>query len=158
MKFASAILLSFITSAVYGQNHYIGEWNDHWGNSFDIQPDSSFKYIWSFDLSSRWANGTWKINNDTIYFFSIPVYDTIINDKNIVLKLSEDEKSSVLTSKDLMQLSSGVQDTALMPKKLFYSHNKLFVINAEGKLNRKKLKGWYEKWHSWYIRRDKYYK
>jgi hypothetical protein len=140
------------------QNKYCGEWNDYFGNSFDIKPDSSFKYLWIFDSSSRWAKGTWKMNNDTIYFIFIPVYDTIIDGKNIILKLSEDEKSSVYTFKDLIQLSSGVQDIALMPKKLFYRHNKLFVINADGKLSRKKLKGWKGKWHSWYIRRNKYYK
>ncbi len=158
MKFVFGILFLITTSAVYGQNHYIGEWNDYFGNSFDIKPDSSFKYLWIFDSSSRWANGTWKINNDTIYFIFIPVYDTIIDGKNIVLKLSEDDKSTVFTFKDLIQLSSGVQDTALMPKKLFYRQNKLFVINAEGKLSRKKRKGFKGKWHSWYIRREKYYK
>ena|SRR5450432_885491 len=158
MKILFALLFLFTVSIVSGQNRYIGDWNDYWGNSFEIKPDSTFKFSWHFDLLVQWANGTWTIRNDTIYFKFVPVYDTIKYSSSFALELSDDETPSVSVPTNIAHLSSGSQDTARMPKKLFYQDEKLFIINTNGKLVKKKNIGWYGKWHLWYIPRSKFYK
>jgi hypothetical protein len=158
MKIVIVLLFLLTSLIVSGQNRYIGEWNDYWGNSFEIKPDSTFKFAWHFDLIGQWANGSWTIKNDTIYFKFVPVYDTIKYSSSFALELSDDETSSVSVPTHIAQLSSGGQDTARMPRSLFYRDDKLFTINSKGKLIKNKEKGWYGKWHLWYIPRSKYYK
>lgn len=158
MKIAPILLFLFRSSIVFGQNRYIGEWNDYFGDSFDIKSDSTFKFVWRFDLIGQWANGTWTINNDTIYFKFVPVYDTIKYSNSFALELSDDETPSVSVPTHIAKLSSGGQDTARMPKSLFYYDDKLFTLNKNGKLIKKKHRGWHGKWHLWYIPRNKYYK
>src|SRR4051812_48306654 len=120
MKIVFVFLFLLTSLIVSGQNRYIGEWNDYWGNSFEIKADSTFKFAWHFDLNVQWANGSWTINNDTIYFKFIPVYDTVKHSNSFALELSDDETSSVSVPTQIAQLSTGGQDTTRMPKSLFY--------------------------------------
>jgi hypothetical protein len=158
MKLVIVLLFLFTTFIVSGQNHYIGEWNDYWGNSIEIKADSTFKFKWRFDLILDWTNGTWTINNDTMYFKFVPVYDTLKYSNSYALELSDDEIPSVSLTSHIAEYTVGGQDTSKMPKKLFYRDDKLFTIKTNGKLIKRKDKGWYGKWHLWYIPRNKYYK
>jgi len=81
----------------------------------DINPDATFKYSWHFDLQGSWTKGTWRVNNDTVYFHMIPIYDTIRykgRDNRMVdsLILSVDEKSGQITMQDAGVLYSGGQN------------------------------------------------
>ena len=53
MKIVIVFLFLFTSSTVSGQNRYIGEWNDYFGDSFEIKSDSTFKFAWQFDLTGQ---------------------------------------------------------------------------------------------------------
>jgi hypothetical protein len=50
--------------------------------------------------------------------------------------------------------SSGGQNRRPCPDKFYYKNEKLFKITKEGKLVKKKIKGFWtkKKWHPWYFK------
>ncbi len=128
-----------------------------------MKADSTFKYKWHFDLASRWAEGRWGFENDTIYFKFILVYDTLRyqNTGSLTaadsLVLSMDEKAEAITPQEYAaaQLSSGGQNMTSIREKLYYRHGKLFGIDSKGKIVRKKERGLLskKKYPSYYVRK-----
>jgi hypothetical protein len=134
----------------YGQtniNRLIGKYADYSGDKIELKGDSTFYYSWRFDLMSSWSKGTWNIKNDTIYFKTIPVYDTIRYKRqngDIIdsLVLSDDSTPKLIVkTKDIESFSSGGQSYHPCPFKLFYKHEKLFTLKKNGKLLRRKIRG-----------------
>lgn len=159
LKIAVLLLLPF---SLYGQNKISGIYNNYFFCSIQLNTNNTFRYSWHFDLSGGWAIGTWRTFEDTIFFNVEPVYDTIIyNYKNgnsmIKLDLSADTVSERLKYKQLMLrgLSSVVQDTRSIPKKLFYKNEKLYQIK-DGKLMRERRKSTLlpkrRKYPTWYFK------
>ncbi|ETZ21824.1 hypothetical protein [Pedobacter sp. V48] len=122
-----------------------------YANTIHINPDSTFRYIWRFDLIHEWATGRWSVENDTIYFKMIPVYDTLIySDENGIkvtkVVLSDDEKQEIIAfplSKYPFNPNESMdhQGGYYYPKKLLFRNNKLYEINTKGKLIKKKYRG-----------------
>ena len=121
----------------------IGSYQDHFGSSIIINKDSTFKYRWNFDLASSWSNGKWAIKNDTVYFKTVLVYDTLrINSKDNLV-LAEDEKPKRIFGVTYIsaQLTSGGQNRMPCPAKLLFRGGELLMLTNSGKidLNRRKV-------------------
>jgi hypothetical protein len=145
MKILTLLSLLFLSLKLYAQDKIIGSYRDNSGYKIDIHSNGTFKYNWSFDMMATWAQGTWRINNDTIYFKVIPIYDTVkfsYNKNNLTdsLILSHDDKSEQTTFRDPNILQAGYQDIMIVPEKLFYKKEKLYKIQ-NGKLVKKKFRG-----------------
>ena len=163
MKHLLLLLLLGSHLLSYGQNKthkLIGQYHDYFGNRIEIKGDSTFNYSWHFDMVRSWSKGTWAIKNDTIYFKTILIYDTLRYKKEngqIVdsLIVANDEKPKIITIPPINTIfSSGGQNRQPCPDKLYYKNEKLFKITKEGKLVKKKIKGFWtkKKWHPWYFK------
>src|SRR5690242_5602236 len=100
MKVFVSLFILIFPFQLFAQSKFSGHYHDYFGYQIDINPDFSFKYTCDFDLMSSWTTGTWRTNNDTIYFKMVPVYDTIKNagvGNRDSLVLSMDEKSERIT-------------------------------------------------------------
>lgn len=64
------ILLSF---SVYSQS-FVGRWSlngvREMAAGFEFRPDSTFQFFYSYGVSDRVANGTWKAKGDTLFLKS----------------------------------------------------------------------------------------
>jgi hypothetical protein len=159
-KILTTLFLLTLSFVLFAQNKIAGHYGNHFGNQIQLNDDSTFKYTWHFDLSGGWAKGTWSINNDTIYFNMLPIYDTLsyINNDGSAddrLVLAVHEKAERLTPYQYVNrgISSGMQDLQACPDKLFFKHQKLYKIK-NGKLVKKKIRGFWtgEKWNPWFFK------
>ena len=133
MKLFLLLLLPLLAFQLKAQDKYLGAYHDYHGGYLTINADSTFNYTWHFDTEGSWSNGTWRIINDTIFFNTIPVYDTAKLDTYFN------------------------QISQLAPDKLYYRKDKLFGINKNGKLIKGKIKGFGTKkqYPAYYIRQRK---
>src|SRR5882757_692708 len=152
-------ILSFfwMLSLVSAQHKVTGHYYDLFGSSIDINADNTFRYSYHFDMLGSWTKGTWSINNDTIYLHMGTVYDTIRykgRDNRMAdsLILSVDEKSEQIALRDAGILYSGGQNIMPGPMMLFYRRNRLYNIDEDGKLIRKRRRGLWgrKKYVPWY--------
>jgi hypothetical protein len=180
MKLLTLIFVFLTSHNLSAQNKLIGRYRDYFGSRIQINPDSTFKYTWNFDMQSSWTKGTWQLKGDTIYFKMVPVYDTTSSlapnqTSTDSLVLSADEISERLglptqmtTPVDLNStnrinpkvyqnniaalLSSGGQNKRYYLDKLIVKNGKLYLIK-NGKAYRKKVKGFWtnKKWPTWYF-------
>ena len=158
MKFITSIVLLFLITIQH--KNVEGEYYNHFGSKLKINRDSTFLYNWNFDLASSWSKGKWRMKNDTIIFEVIPVFDTIrkSNVKDTLI-LSLDEKPELITEKNISIthfLSSGGQNTQNMSSKLYFDGKKLIEIKKNGKLDNKKMKGFWQnkKYNTWFIKKE----
>jgi hypothetical protein len=157
MKVSSFLYFILLCTSLHAQSIVAGHYEDHFGGSLNISPDSTFKYSWHFDLQGGWTKGRWRMTKDTVYFTMIPIYDTV----SYVLKngevadsliLSEDEIPERVTI-NLSVLSSGGQNIQPYPTKLLYRKNRLYTIDKHGKPITKWRQGWSKKkWPPWFAR------
>lgn len=163
MKRLLFFIYLFSSFKLNAQSKYIGHYHDFFGSFVDINTDSTFEYTYHFDLSGSWTKGKWSVNNDTLYFKMIPVYDTLnyidsFTKSHIVkLVLSGDEKSNTITYDEsaINGLSSDGQNYCSYPMELFYKDDKLFSIEKNGKLLKRKVKGFWskEKFVPWFVKK-----
>jgi hypothetical protein len=162
MRVLAILLISALPFGLNAQNKYLGNWNNYWGCELSINEDSTFKFSWHFDLSGSWTAGTWKTENDTIFFKVVLVYDTLRyfdSKRNIQVDstiLSLDDKAEVIPNALPNFLSSGGQNIYPMSDKLFYRNNKLYVIDKNGELIKSKMRNSMYPKHKplprWYIK------
>jgi hypothetical protein len=148
IKYTVPVLFSLLISdqKSSGQQAIIGKYRDYFGSRLEIKADSSFRYTWKFDLASRWTVGIWHEDNGLIEFKVVPILDTVhisvnyINEKRDSLVLSSDENSSSITLEEsaINSLSGGGQLTQLGFSKLYAKRNKLFSIDENGRISRKR--------------------
>jgi len=55
-------------------NKLCGNYNDQFGESIALKPDSTFVHSYKYDLVLRWTNGKWKVENGK---YQIPPYSMI---------------------------------------------------------------------------------
>lgn len=151
------IIIPALVIAQKKQKKLLGQYINYFGETIIIRPDSTFFYTWGFDTQRSWSSGKWTIEKDTIFFKTIPIYDTIrftdtkgkLTDSLI---LSGDEKSNLYTS--FAASSFSWQNRHPAGDKLFYKNQKLFGITSSGRVyksrnkefwTRKKSKSWYFK-------------
>jgi hypothetical protein len=158
MKAVLTLYFMVACAQLNAQSSVAGHYRDYFGSSLNIDPDSTFEYLWHFDLMASWTRGEWRMEGDTIYFTMIPVYDTVglvLEDGKVrdSLVLSNDEKPGRITL-DPNTLNSGGQNTQSCPVKLFHRKNRLYEIDENGKLDKKWHRGLWSKreWPPWFIR------
>ena len=148
MKRTLTLIFTFqLTLFCFGQNNIVGIYNNHFGEKIELKFDSTFVHTNRFDLSSSWTNGKWKIFNDTIYLKTILVLDTlqIRNSEKIIwrdsLVLSSDSKSNRIEMEEYVVtlISGGGQNRVKPPEKLYLKNEKLYLINANGEIDKKKI-------------------
>ena len=172
MKIFWLLYLTLIAFSANAQEKFFGNYQDYFTDELGINSDSTFKYTFRFDLEYSWTKGTWKVSNDTIYFKTILIFDTIRykdeKTKLIVdsLFLSIDEKPNlgfdsiffyIDGKKELAQVENfKVQNTHLAPERLFYRKHKLYIILKNGKLRKDKFRAFWtnKKYPTWYIRKS----
>ncbi|MCH2193219.1 hypothetical protein [Kordia sp.] len=68
-----------ILSGVVACSHpkVIGVYFDYFSEKIELRADSTFSHTYRFDLASSWTDGTWSIQNDTIYLSTKLVLDTL---------------------------------------------------------------------------------
>ena len=98
---------------------------------------------------ASWTNGKWEYENDTLTLEPIFVYDTLVlidENRNFVkdsIVLSIDSKSQKISYTEYAQtqLISTKQNQIIPPSKLFYKKSKLIGVKENGKLIKKKVRG-----------------
>ena len=140
----------------------IGKYQDYHGHSLHFKEDSTFRFDWRFDLIHTWATGKWSVSGRTINFRFIDILDTLARpDKPDSLVLSLDEKSNRIDDQVFVTslLVSEGQWRDGFDEKLLRKGRRLFIINKNGKPERKRYRGiwpqkkWpfgYKKWPTWY--------
>ncbi|MGN6181492.1 MAG: hypothetical protein ACTHNW_20080 [Mucilaginibacter sp.] len=161
MKNIFLLCFLFCSVASYSQTSKLaGKYRSYFGRKIEIRDDSTFYFSWHFDLESSWSQGKWTVRNDTVYFKTVSVYDTLRyknNNGHIVdsLILSETSTPKVITSPIVSQVLSGFgQNRYPCPNMLFYKNGKLFSIDKNGNLIKKKIRGLgsKKKWIPWYFK------
>ncbi|MES1216663.1 MAG: hypothetical protein ABUT20_14200 [Bacteroidota bacterium] len=159
MKIFSTTVLLALSFSLFAQD-IIGRYRDYFGSRIELKADGNFKYTWHFDLSASWTKGTWILNNDTVYFYMTPTYDTIIYKNNdgtstdkLILSVDEIPERLTLEQNISRGLSSGGQNFQSCPDKLFFRKKRLYKI-YKGQLVVKKQKGIWtnKKWNPWYFK------
>ncbi|WP_134204432.1 hypothetical protein [Algoriphagus zhangzhouensis] len=152
-----------ISNFTFGQNKYVGIYNDRFSESIELKSDSTFVHNYRFDLSSSWTTGKWKVSNDTIYLKTELVSDSLqVRDSNgnkikDSLVLSADLKINRIELNEFIMssLSSGGQNRVKPPSKLYWKRNKLYRINENGTLDLRKLIAfWTDKKYKTYFRKE----
>jgi len=163
MRLTELILIMLISNLTFGQDKYVGIYNDRFSESLELKSDSTFVHNYRFDLSSSWTTGKWKVSNDTIYFKSELVSDSLqIRDSNgnkikDSLVLSADHKINRIELNEFIMssLSSGGQNRVKPPNKLYWKRKKLYRINENETLDLRKLKAfWTDKKYKTYFRKE----
>ena len=159
MRALSIFIFVLFTKFCFCQQNFVaGKYENDFGETLILKPDSTFKYIWKFDLASSWNIGTWKINDkNEIKLFKKEIFDTIKDNDKIELVLSTSEFSQTTTSKKfaLNSISGGGQSRKLIPENLIFKNGKIFTFSSSGKIQNKKIstslnskqksKPWFEK-------------
>jgi len=162
------LVLAIQETLLQGQNNVSGTYRNYFGSKLILNSDFTYKYTYAFDLFSSWSIGKWTLRKDTILLTNVVVFDTITThcisenvekkfyNKKPELIISLDEKPEAISDLDagLGTLCSGGQNKYPQPIKLFYENNKLYEIRANGKLKRKKIKGFMsrEKFDPYYFK------
>lgn len=161
MRFLTVLVLMFICTSANGQV-LTSEYRDYHGHRLKLYNDSTFRFDWRFDLIHSWVTGKWSTSGRTINFQFISIVDTVLRTyKPDSLVLSLDEKSNRVSEQEFLStlLVSGGQQSEQFPKSLFKKGKRLFILDKEGRLNRKRYRGiwpqkkWpfgYKKWPTWY--------
>ena len=163
MKTIALIIIILLSIQAKAQIEINGEYSSHFGEKIILKPDSTFEFKWHFDLAGSWTNGKWKYEKRTITLEPIYIYDTLVVEDingNFVkdsLVYSIDSNSNKITQVDYAMnlLSSGGQNKVPPPIKLFYKKNKLIAIGENGKLIKKKVRGFgtKNKYRPWYLKK-----
>ncbi|MGS2727910.1 hypothetical protein ACU8DI_14970 [Psychroserpens sp. BH13MA-6] len=163
MRITELILILLISNLTFGQDKYVGIYKDRFSETIELKSDSTFIHNYTFDLSSSWTTGKWKVSNDTIYLKSELVSDSLqIRDsegKSIKdsLVLSADLKINRIELNDFIMsaLWSGGQNKVKPPKKLYWKRKKLYRINNDKTLDLRKVKAfWSDKKYETYFRKE----
>jgi hypothetical protein len=162
MKAIIYVILFFSSIVLNAQNKVIGFYADYFGRKIELKEDSTFEFTQHFDLYGSWTHGSWSIMKDTIHFKMISIYDTAQNiDANGIYKdtliLSLDRKPERIRLPDPSVLNAGGQNYYSSPTKLYYRKNKLYNVTENGKLAKKKIKGFWTKnmYPPWFIKLEK---
>jgi hypothetical protein len=152
MRYFISIIFITKLSITFSQKNFAGLYEDHFYSSIQFNTDSTFKYKWSFDLSSSWSNGVWSIKKNKIYLTIVPIYDTINIEtefgKKDSLILSRNEISERKKATLLDFISTYGQSIKKVPDVLKLKRGKLFLFK-KGKLDKSKIR---RNWSSEFFR------
>lgn len=145
MRLIIVLLLTTIFTSTSGQR-LIGKYTAYYGNSLELEDDSTFRYKWNFDLAGSWTIGKWKVSNQTVYLTITNVYDTLTRaDKPDSLVLSSDEKSNRIKLDEFAigQISGGGQNRKMdrITDCLAIRGNRLYLMSKTGRVLKTKESG-----------------
>lgn len=155
------VLLSCSSSKQLPQTVDIsGTYNDFFGNTISLHPDSTFKYTYQFDTVFSWNTGTWKMSGDTILFNPVLVYDTLITQgplseiREEILSIDETSELYIDDPESLV-LCCFFQNQKEPPNKLFYKDQCLYKFDKSDNLITQKIRGVWtkKKWPPYYVKR-----
>ncbi|WP_169304327.1 hypothetical protein [Pedobacter frigoris] len=160
--FTLLVLASVTPLKLSAQSTPVGEYRLS-NSSLELNADSTFTFRWGVCLTHRWSSGKWRINNDTIYFKVVPIYDTVTySDNRIKVNhtfLSEYGESGhtylpISAYHFIEPKRWSTQEEDHFPKKLFFQKNKLYAIANDKRLIRKKEGGslWRKGYPTWYTK------
>lgn len=158
MKERILFVLSFLFSLQASSQDISGKYYNHFGCKLELLIDSSYSFSYHFDLSSSWSKGKWTISHDTLLLKNIPIYDTLIATDTTWTKhtpkiystktkeelvLSSDDKSGKISMNESLinSISGGGQNRLMPPIKMIIKKGKLYQLDKNGRLNRKKVEG-----------------
>lgn len=156
-------LIILFTSICFSQTKHLGIYKDAFGNNIELLENNKFRHTWQFDLAASWTIGKWKISNDTLKLEVVKVYDTLsvihkntkISKDSLVIAEDEIPKRVNETQNAIKSLSSGGQNRVLPNLLFLIRKDKLIIIKENGKLQTKKIKGyWRKKYRTWYVKKD----
>ena len=139
MKTRLVLLISTIVFCTYDK--VVGNYQTH-GSTIKLKADFTYEYKWYGHMISGWSKGNWRINNDTIHFEPVLVYDTLRRvgqQDSLLLSGSNGPTLIVADSADEWYYPKRVgEQTTNIPKKYFYKSDRLYIVQKDGKLNLKK--------------------
>ena len=144
MRITELILILLISNLTFGQDKYVGIYNDQFSENIELKTDSTFIHNYRFDLASSWTTGKWKVKKDTIFLITELVMDTlqVRNIENKVIRdslvISADQKSNRIEKVEYLSylLSSGGQNRIKLPEKMLWKRKKIYRITKEGKVEK----------------------
>ncbi len=145
-----------------GRTKLTGKWLNYWGCNLSINPDSTFKFLWRFDMSASWTVGTWTTRGDTLILNKKIIWDTLRyldttrNQRVDSAILSLNDSSEIITHPLPAILSSGNQDYIKNPSILIFKNAKLYTLTKTGKIDKTKMRDNFRHNHKfplWYVQR-----
>ena len=157
MKTLLVLLISTIVFCTYDK--VVGNYQTH-GSTIKLKADLTYEYKWYGHMISGWSKGNWRIDNDTIHFEPILVYDILrrVGQQDSLLLSGSNGATLIVAdaANDWYYPKRVGQQTTNIPKKYFYKNDKLYIVLKNGKLDLKKKQDsfyidspfydpWYEK-------------
>lgn len=147
MRLTEIILVVLISEISFGQDKYVGLYNDRFSENIELKTDSTFIHHYRFDLASSWTIGKWKVHNDTIFLNTKLLMDTLQtrNSENKIIRdslvISADLKPNRIEKVEHLSylLSSGGQNKVKPPEKMLWKRKKIYRITKEGKVEKIKI-------------------
>ena len=132
------ILSVLLLSAPLKKIQVAGEYENHFGYKLSLHPDSTFDYRSA--LSKEWCKGKWTMEEDTLYFAIIPVYDTLrLAGQKDTLLLSFGETPRLLTGADTYNRNKTHRQRLAMYPKLYFKNNRLYPVDSTGKIDQTRM-------------------
>jgi|GEM_PF-3966560 hypothetical protein len=146
MRYSIVFILVVLMSSfsIENDSKFVGDFSNTVENSvLYIRANGNFYFIYRYEMSTSWTNGTWKSKADTIFFEMVPVYDTV--------ELSSPTRDSLILSVDSIPSRKSVkhmdgyfgvkQNMRKAPDKLMYLNGDLYQILINGQPDDKPKKG-----------------
>ena len=156
MKPILSIIALVICLSSHGQK-VVGQYQDYFGHTLILKPDSSFEFTWHLDLEGSWNKGKWSLYKDTLTLSTVLLYDTLrtsllIGQTHDSLVVSNDQKAEVITTLYPGYITTVWQNRIPPPLKLYYYRNRLYRVLNSGSLDKtKKQEFWTQKmYHTWF--------
>jgi hypothetical protein len=151
-------VLTLLSSLQAGSQDISGRYYNQFGCKLELFSDSSYSFSYHFDLSSSWSKGKWTIFRDTLLLNNTPIYDTLtvtdtnwtsntlktysINTKEELVLSSDDKPGKISKSESIINsISGGGQNRLMPPGKMVIKKGKLYLLDKNGRLDRKKIDG-----------------
>ena len=141
------VILITLSTNISGQETYWGKYYNFFNAELTLNPDSSYFFVHENSKSSSWSSGQWKVNDDTILLYNLPVYDHLKyydqekKKEFDLLILSDDTTSEDITRNIALgyELQNNGQNRIAHPLKLCLKKGKLYEIQSDGRINDKKI-------------------
>jgi hypothetical protein len=138
-KLTILIFLVLITTYSFGQKKITGIYENHFGETIELESGYTFFYSNKFDLNSGWTAGKWKVSNDTIYF-EISIDIDALRKAHSSSSIYKTKDTLVISLEQKLKQKENLEKKFRTPEKLFFKNNKLYLIMPNGKIDNRKVK------------------
>ena len=159
-KLCMIILVGIAPNILNAQRNLIGSYRG-FPESLELMKDSSFHYVYAYDLIYSWSNGLWYVIGDTLFLNNIPIYDTLYTpdslNKDFELALSNDRESERINFSEYQSTINQLQgqNRHNPPNMLLIKRRRLYyLLPGVSLLNGKTLDPISQKKHQVYFKRE----